>query len=96
MNTQLNYVAIVLFVLFVAFHCGQCTNVEKFDPFNGSASNEIGENSTLIAAILAADKNNCTFSDANNRNLCEPKSRRKRYVAFPEGSSFSVSIYHLC
>lgn len=49
-------------------------------------------NKTLVPKVDEKILNNCTEVDSSERTDCQPKSRRKRYVAFPEGSSFSVTF----
>lgn len=47
-------------------------------------------NKTLVPKVDEKIVNDCSEVDSSLRTDSQPKSRRKRYVAFPEGSSFSV------
>lgn len=64
----------------------------------GTSTRDLETNSTSsdLELLIQKNWNNCTKLDSTNesKESCQPKSRRKRYVAFPEGSSFSVRINH--
>lgn len=50
-------------------------------------------NKTLVPKVDEKTMNGCNEMDSSLRTDCRPKSRRKRYIAFPEGSSFSVNFF---
>lgn len=72
-------IAISVVILVVIGH----TNGEIIDSKSIDVENI---NSSTSLESLIQKEINCT----SNSTECEVKSRRKRYVAFPEGSSFSV------
>lgn len=77
--------SLILIILFIVLNVAKyvdSSNVlnEDFDTKNIENKNSTDSLDTLIQKNL-----NCT-----ENSECQSKSRRKRYVAFPEGSSFSV------
>lgn len=68
----------ILYVLLASLGRGECSD---------GRSNQTHD--SLADSFAQIEQNNCTFEHASS---CVSKSRRKRYVAFPEGSSFSVSV----
>lgn len=67
------------------------TNVRTEALFNNSGPTleVIAEDNINNCTQIASESNSSNREFGKNAN-CIPKSRRKRYVAFPEGSSFSV------
>lgn len=79
------FIRVIAVVVLSLFIIGE-TNGESV--YSNSTDIRI-ENSTSLESLIEK-KLNCI-----NNTECHLKSRRKRYVAFPEGSSFSVCTY-LC
>lgn len=73
------------FALLALFECGQCNS-------NSSGIISIDDRNTTSHILSDIEAKNCTGMDSSYQKSCVLKSRRKRYVAFPEGSSFSVSL----
>lgn len=74
---------LVACILLTLFECGECSS-------NRTDIELRNNKSTILTEITAK---NCTAAGFPHQSSCTSKSRRKRYVAFPEGSSFSVSVF---
>lgn len=75
-----------IFVVFIVLlNCFNCA-------FGAAEIPTQSTNKPLVLKVDETNLNNCSEVDSSGRTACQPKSRRKRYVAFPEGSSFSVTF----
>lgn len=79
------------FVKVIAFGVLSLFIIEQTDGEKIDRNSSVGEiqNSTNSLESLIQEKLNCVHNTE-----CHLNSRRKRYVAFPEGSSFSVFNFH--
>lgn len=75
-----------------------CSSIAKLIYFLIFLVSSISIDESSSTEMLSSKNDSIAFNSnndwllANNTNANVPKSRRKRYLAFPEGSSFSVNI----
>lgn len=76
---------LILLFLFIVLDVAKYVDSSNILNVDFDTTNIANKNSTDSLDTLIQTNLNCTETSE-----CQSKSRRKRYVAFPEGSSFSV------
>lgn len=84
---------------FTLFLLAVVISLDHFKQYDCSEDSSISVETVLSSPLeiqinsLDSNVENSTETERIKKSNFEPKSRRKRYVAFPEGSTFSVTIH---